>query len=107
MELGAAYGLADRRYRIPNGLDTLFGIASGTKSLTAATVISLVEDGVLELGTTARSLLGANRPRIRDAGTAGAWPPPQPESANYSDRDAIPTPRTSSLPVPVTDFTAT
>ena len=59
-----AYGLADRAHEIPNRVDTQFGIASGTKSLTALTVVSLVAEGVLELTTTARSVLGEDLPLI-------------------------------------------
>ena len=53
-----AYGFAHRGYEIPNETDTRFAIASGVKGLTALAVVGLVEDGTLELGTTARSLLG-------------------------------------------------
>ena len=53
-----AYGLADRRHQIPNTLDTQFGIASGGKGFTALTVVRLIQDGALELTTTARSVLG-------------------------------------------------
>jgi CubicO group peptidase (beta-lactamase class C family) len=60
------YGDADRAHAIPNTLDTLFGIASGTKGLTALTVLGLVERGVLELATPARSLLGSDLPLIAD-----------------------------------------
>ena len=56
IRLAKAYGLADRRHGIPNTIDTRFGIASGTKGLTALAVVSLIEDGSLELGTTARSV---------------------------------------------------
>jgi CubicO group peptidase (beta-lactamase class C family) len=66
VELAKAYGLAHRGYEIPNTLDTRFGIASGTKGLTAVAVASLVEDGTLELSTTARSVLGRDLPLIRD-----------------------------------------
>lgn len=62
----AAYGLADRRWEIPNEVDTRFGLASGTKGLTALTVVTLLEDGTLALSTTARSLLGDDLPLIRD-----------------------------------------
>jgi CubicO group peptidase (beta-lactamase class C family) len=65
-ELARAYGFADRAHEIPNTLDTQFGTASATKGLTALTVVSLVEDGVLDLSTTARSVLGADLPLIRD-----------------------------------------
>jgi CubicO group peptidase (beta-lactamase class C family) len=63
-EVAKAYGLADRGYDIPNTIDTRFALASGTKGLTALTVVSLVEDGVLELATTARSVLGTDLPLV-------------------------------------------
>jgi CubicO group peptidase (beta-lactamase class C family) len=66
VELGRAYGLADRGHQIPNTIDTQFGIASGTKGLTALTVVSLIEDGSLDLSTTARSVLGGDLPLIGD-----------------------------------------
>ena len=61
-----AYGLADRRWEIPNEVDTRFAIASGTKGLTALAVVSLIEDGTLELATPARAFLGDDLPLIRD-----------------------------------------
>ena len=48
-----AYGLAHRAHRIPNTVNTRFGIASGVKGMTALAVISLVESGALDLATTA------------------------------------------------------
>jgi CubicO group peptidase (beta-lactamase class C family) len=56
-ELAKAYGFAQRGYGIPNEVDTRFAIASGTKGLTALAVESLIEEGRLELSTTARSVL--------------------------------------------------
>jgi CubicO group peptidase (beta-lactamase class C family) len=64
-----AYGLADRAHGIANTVDTRFAIASGAKSLTALAVMSLVEEGRLELATTARSILGEDLPLIDDAVT--------------------------------------
>jgi CubicO group peptidase (beta-lactamase class C family) len=64
-----AYGLADRRWGIPNDVDTRFAIASGVKGMTALVVVGLVQDGLLELATTARSLLGKDLPLIDDAVT--------------------------------------
>ena len=61
-----AYGLADRAHAIPNRVDTQFGTASGTKGLTALTVVSLVAEGALDLTTTARSVLGEDLPLIDD-----------------------------------------
>jgi CubicO group peptidase (beta-lactamase class C family) len=66
LELVRAYGLADRSHGIPNEPSTQFGIASGTKGLTALTVMRLVEDGVLGLDTTARSVLGDDLPLVDD-----------------------------------------
>jgi CubicO group peptidase (beta-lactamase class C family) len=65
-EFAGAYGLADRARQIPNTVGTRFAIASGTKGLTALTVVSLINDGVLRLSTIARSVLGADLPLIGD-----------------------------------------
>ena len=69
IELARAYGLAHRAFEIPNEVDTRFALASGTKGLTALTVLSLVEDGALELATTARSILGKDLPLVGDGVT--------------------------------------
>jgi CubicO group peptidase (beta-lactamase class C family) len=67
--LEAAYGLADRRWGVPVDAGTQFGIASGTKGLTALTILALVERGALALDTPARSLLGSDLPLVDDAVT--------------------------------------
>ena len=61
-----AVGMADRTWSIPNTPDTRFGLASGTKTFTALTVLSLVGEGALSLGTTAREVLGNDLPLIAD-----------------------------------------
>jgi CubicO group peptidase (beta-lactamase class C family) len=66
VELARAYGLAHRGFEIPNAVDTRFGLASGAKGFTALAVVSLIEEGVLELSTTARSVLGDDLPLIDD-----------------------------------------
>ena len=66
VELAEAYGLAHRAHGVPNSVETQFGTASGTKGLTALAVVSLIDEGVLELGTTARSVLGKDLPLIRE-----------------------------------------
>lgn len=43
VEVAKAYGLAHRGYDIANEVDTRFAIASGTKGLTALTIVSLIE----------------------------------------------------------------
>jgi CubicO group peptidase (beta-lactamase class C family) len=65
-KLAKAYGLADRAHGIRNAVDTRFATASGTKGLTALAVVGLIEDGTLELSTTARSMLGEDLPLIAD-----------------------------------------
>jgi CubicO group peptidase (beta-lactamase class C family) len=69
IEFAEAYGLAHRGLEIANTMDTRFAIASGTKGLTALTVMSLIEEGALALSTTARSILGTDLPLIDDAVT--------------------------------------
>jgi len=64
VEFGKAYGLADRAHQVPNTIDTRFALASGTKGLTALTVVSLISDGALGLATAARSALGQDLPLI-------------------------------------------
>jgi CubicO group peptidase (beta-lactamase class C family) len=53
-----ASGFADRAHGIANTIETRFGIASGCKGFTALVVMSLVNDEVLDLNTTVRSVLG-------------------------------------------------
>ena len=64
MEVVRAYGLADRAHAFPNEPETQFGIASGTKGLTALVLMRLVEEGALSLSTLARSVLGTDLPLI-------------------------------------------
>jgi CubicO group peptidase (beta-lactamase class C family) len=66
VQLARAYGLAHRGHEVANAVETQFGIASGTKGLTALTVMSLIEEGRLKVTTTARSVLGMDLPLIDD-----------------------------------------
>ena len=52
------YGWADRERRAPAGPDTLFRVASLSKSITAAAVLQLIERGRLDWETRAFPLLG-------------------------------------------------
>ena len=61
-----AYGFANRAFGARNTGHSQFAIASGVKGLTALTVVSLIEDGLLDLETTARSVLGDDLPLIDD-----------------------------------------
>ncbi len=84
-----AFGLADRRHGIPNAIDTRFGIASGAKGFTALTVASLIEEGVLDLGTTARSVLGDDLPLIADDVTVEHLLAHRSGIGDYLDEDAM------------------
>src|SRR5512133_904523 len=66
VELAEAFGLADRAHGIPNIVETQLGLASGAKGLTALAVVSLIDAGVLDLATRARSVLGPDLPLIGD-----------------------------------------
>lgn len=88
VEFAAAYGLAHRAYEIPNTVDTRFAIASGSKGLTALAVVSLVESGVLELATTARSVLGDDLPLIADDVTVEHLLAHRSGIGDYLDEDA-------------------
>jgi CubicO group peptidase (beta-lactamase class C family) len=61
-----AYGPADRAHGIAMAVDTQLAMASGSKAFTAATALALIDDGALNLDTTARSLLGSDLPLIAD-----------------------------------------
>jgi CubicO group peptidase (beta-lactamase class C family) len=64
--LERAAGWAHRAYAIPMTSQTRLAMASGSKGLTAVTVLSLASDGTLPLATRARELLGADLPLVDD-----------------------------------------
>jgi CubicO group peptidase (beta-lactamase class C family) len=87
VEFARAYGLAHRAHRIPNTVDTRFGIASGAKGLTALVVVSLIEQGVLELTGTARSVLRDDLPLIDDRVTVEQLLAHRSGIGDYIDED--------------------
>lgn len=87
--VAAARGLADRAHRIANTIDTRFPIASGTKGFTALVVVSLVAEGVLDMDTTARSLLGEDLPAIDDAVTVEHLLSHRSGIGDYLDEGAV------------------
>ena len=107
VELAAAYGLADRAHGIANTLETQFAIASGTKGLTALTAVSLVEDGLLELSTPARSLLGSDLPLIDDAVTVEHLLAHRSGIGDYYDEDEDVDLSDYVMPVPVHELATT
>jgi CubicO group peptidase (beta-lactamase class C family) len=100
-EVCAAYGFADRAQEIPNTVETRFATASGAKGLTALVVMALVERGTLELGTTARSLLGDDLPLIADDVTVEHLLTHRSGIGDYLDEDSHEDVTAYVLPVPV------
>ena len=107
IELAKAYGLADRGHEISNTIDTRFGIASGTKGLTALAVVSLIEDGSLDLTTTARSVLGEDLPLIDDDVTIEHLLSHRSGIGDYLDEEAVDDITDYVMPVPVHELATT
>jgi CubicO group peptidase (beta-lactamase class C family) len=96
-----AYGLAQRGERIPNTVDTRFGTASGAKGLTALTVVSLIEDGTLDLANRARTFLGEDLPLVDDDVTVEHPLAHRSGIGDYLDEDAPGEITDYVMPVPV------
>ncbi len=99
--LARAYGLAHRGRAVPNAVDTRFGTASGTKGLTALTVLSLIDDGLLRLDTLVRPVLGADLPLIDDAVTVEHLLTHRSGIGDYFDEDVVESMTDYVMPVPV------
>jgi CubicO group peptidase (beta-lactamase class C family) len=102
-----AYGLAHRGYEIPNEIDTRFALASGTKGLTALTVVSLIESGQLELSTTARSILGRDLPLVGDDLTVEHLLAHRSGIGDYLDEESDLDVEGYVMPVPVHELATT
>ena len=106
-ELASAHGFADRAHGVRNTVETLFATASGTKTLTALAVMSLVERGTLELDRTARSLLGDDLPLIADDVTIEHLLAHRSGIGDYLDEEALDDVSDYVLPVPVHELATT
>ena len=106
-ELCSAYGFADRAHGVLNTVETLFATASGAKGLTALAVMSLVERGTLELGTTARSLLGDDLPLIAADVTIEQLLAHRSGIGDYLDEDTLDDIADYVMPVPVHELATT
>lgn len=106
-DLEKAYGLADRAYGIPNVPDTMFAIASGSKTFTALAVMSLVEDGTLALDTTARSLLGDGLPLVADDVTVEHLLAHRSGIGDYLDEETVDDINDHVMPVSVHELATT
>jgi CubicO group peptidase (beta-lactamase class C family) len=107
IELAKAYGLAHRGHRIATTVDTQFAIASGGKGLTALTVVSLIEAGMLDAATTARSVLGNDLPLIGDEVTVEQLLAHRSGIGDYVDEEAGNEITDHILPVPVHELATT
>ena len=107
IEIAKAYGLAHRSYEIPNEVGTRFALASGTKGLTALTVLSLVGDGVLGLATTARSVLGNDLPLVGDGVTVEHLLAQRSGIGDYLDEEVDLELDDYLMPVPVHELATT
>ena len=105
--LAKAYGLADRAHQVPNTIATQFATASATKGLTALTVVSLIQDGLLALETTARSVLAADLPLIEDDVTVEQLLSHRSGIGDYLDESADPDLTDYLMPVPVQELATT
>ncbi|MEI3866847.1 serine hydrolase domain-containing protein [Microbacterium sp. CCNWLW134] len=99
-----AGGLADRTSEAPNTVATRFGLASGTKMFTAATVLALVDDGLLSRETRARDILGGDLPLVAPDVTVDHLLTHTSGIGDYLDEevDAL-----APLPVPVQQLDST
>ena len=107
IEFVRAYGLAHRGFEIPNRVDTRFAIASGAKGFTALAVVSLIEEGVLELSTPARSVLGRDLPLIDDGVTIEQLLAHRSGIGDYLDEEAGFEVADYVMPVPVHELATT
>jgi CubicO group peptidase (beta-lactamase class C family) len=106
-ELRSAYGFADRAHRVANTVETQFAIASGSKGFTALAVLSLVERAILELSTTARSLLGEDLPLIADDVTVEHLLAHRSGIGDYLDENSLGDVTDYVMPVPVHELGTT
>lgn len=101
VELVKAYGMAHRGLQVANTVDTQFGVASAVKGMTALVVVSLIVDGVLELSTPARAVLGDDLPLIDDAVTVEHLLSHRSGIGDYLDEDVHTDISDYVMPVPV------
>jgi CubicO group peptidase (beta-lactamase class C family) len=101
IELSKAYGMAHRALEVPNRVETRLALASGTKGPTALVVVSLIEEGVLGLETTARSLLESDLPLIDDGVTVEQLLSHRSGIGDYLDEDGDYEMEDYLMPIPV------
>jgi CubicO group peptidase (beta-lactamase class C family) len=106
-DVAAAYGSACRAHGVANTVDTRLAIASGVKGLTALAVMSLVEEGRLDLSTPARTVLGDDLPLIAADVTVEHLLAHRSGIGDYLDEDSGWEPSDHVMPVPVHELATT
>lgn len=96
-----AYGLADRAHDVANTVEHSFGIASGTKTLTALGVLSAVANGSIELDLPIRELLGDELPLVDNRVTVRNLLNHRSGIGDYFDENADPEQLDYAIRVPV------
>jgi CubicO group peptidase (beta-lactamase class C family) len=107
VELAKAYGMAHVALQVPNAIDTQFAIASAVKGMTAVAVVSLVDDGLLELSTPARAVLGGDLRFIADGVTIEHRLSHRSGIGDYLDESAEPDINDYLMPVSVHELATT
>lgn len=107
VEVLQAFGMANRASGIEATVECQFGVASGTKGLTALTVVRLIERGDLELSTPARALLGRDLPLVDDAVTVEHLLAHRSGIGDYLDEEADHKISDYLMPVPVHELATT
>jgi CubicO group peptidase (beta-lactamase class C family) len=87
--LARAFGEADRRAGVPNTIETRFGIASGTKFLTALAAGALIDDGSLALDDRLVDVVSLPLPGISAAVTIDHLLTHTSGVFDYLDEDVI------------------
>lgn len=107
IEMAKAFGLAHCGLQVANTVDTQFATASAVKGVTALTVVSMISDGLLELSTPARSVLGDDLSLISDAVTVEHLLSHRSGIGDYLDEDIEYDINDYIMPVPVQQLATT
>lgn len=102
-----AFGLADRRWKVPFTVGTRTSIASATKGFTAVAAMALIERGSLSLETTARSLLGTDLSLVDDDVTVEHLLAHRSGIGDYLDESSMADISDYAMPVPVHQLDST
>ena len=102
-----AYGLARRGWASPNEVDKALRWRAERRAWTTLTVVSLVEDGTLQLTTTARSVLGKDIPLVGNGVTVEHLLAHRSGIGDYLDEEVGLDHDEYLMPVPAYEFATT